>query len=208
MNERMNLFWVDELGEQNRISTSYSRFEGTSMLGEISFVLEEKIAKLKIVEEGICFEYLDETYEYPIQANALRLYPIVKVIENKIYFAVNDWVQKEDCEKPDCLCGYNKSMLITFDLESKQLSVKKEIGEMDAFIDFNKDESIYYSKGIIYRNESILEQVEEIQPGIPYRTVLPSSRPFYLYDLNISYYQGEIYWRLQDNRAYLKDEYA
>ena len=79
---------------------------------------------------------------------------------------------------------------------------------MDAFIDFNKDESIYYSKGIIYRNESILEQVEEIQPGVPYRTVLPSSSPSYLYELNISYYQGEIYWRLQDNRAYLKDEYA
>ena len=134
MDERMNLCWVDSLQEQNRIVPRDILVVNDGHITEkiafelsFSFVLEEKIARLEVVEQGVEFQYLDKVYEYPIQTNNLRLYPIVKVIDNKVYFAVNDWSQKEDCERTDCVCRYNASMLIVFDLANEQFSLQKQI---------------------------------------------------------------------------------
>ena len=208
MDRTQNLFWMDSLGEQNRVSKYGIRFVGgpLNMFDKLYFALEENVACLEIVEQGVRFQYMDKVYEYPIQANQLRLYPIVKLIENKVYFAVNDWLQKEDCERTDCICRYNASMLISFDLETKQFSLQKQIGERDIFIDFSKNEYIYYSKGAVYKNESVLTQLQELIPDISYKIV--EGNPLPLYDLKIAYNREELNYLLDDNRIYLSNEYA
>lgn len=213
MDERMNLCWVDSLQEQNRIVPRDILVVNDGHITEkiafelsFSFVLEEKIARLEVVEQGVEFQYLDKVYEYPIQTNNLRLYPIVKVIDNKVYFAVNDWSQKEDCERTDCVCRYNASMLIVFDLANEQFSLQKQIGEKDVFIDFSKDECIYYSKDSVYKNDSIIKMVGEIQPGVFYKIVEGVPRP--VYELKLAYFGGNLNYVLYENIDSLSTEYA
>lgn len=209
INEQMHLSWVDSIDEQNRASICLRPYiDDLKMYEEISFVLEEDIAYLKTIEQGVEFQYLDKVYEYPIQTNNLRLYPIVKVIDNKVYFAVNDWSQKEDCERTDCVCRYNASMLIVFDLANEQFSLQKQIGEKDVFIDFSKDECIYYSKDSVYKNDSIIKMVGEIQPGVFYKIVEGVPRPRPVYELKLAYFGGNLNYVLYENIDSLSTEYA
>ena len=210
MDERMNLFWVDSLAEQNRASLClYPFMDDVKMFERISFALGEDIAYLEIVEQGVRFQYKQNVYEYLLQANQLRLYPIVKVIEGKVYFALNDWLKKEDCqERTDCICQYHSSMLIAFDLENKQFSIEKQIGEREIFVDFDKDECIYYAKGAIYKNESVLRQLQEIYPDVPYKIVEGTMLPRPVYELKLAYNFGQLNYLLIDNHDYLLNEYA
>lgn len=210
IDERMNLFWVDSLGKQNRTSLClYPFMDDVKMFERISFVLGEDIAYLEIVEQGVRFQYMENVYEYPMQANQLRLYPIVKVIEGKVYFAVNDRLKKEDCqERTDCICQYHASMLIAFDLETKQFSLKKQIGDREIFIDFDKDECIYYAKGAIYKNESVLKQLQEIHPDVSYKIVEGAMLPRPVYELKLAYNLGRLNYLLIDYHDYLSSEYA
>ena len=209
MDERMNLFWVDSLNQQNRISTNFTKFADNKsfMVAKTSFVMEEDIARLEIVTRGVRLVYMNKVYEYPLQANNLRLYPIVKVIDNKVYFAVNDWSQKKDCERNDCICGYNSSMLLTFNLGNKQFALQKQLEAQEVFVDFSKDKCIYYSRGIVYRNESKLKEGIEIKPCAQYKIVGAVS-PIPAYELKLAYHSGRLHYLLSDNRAYLKAEYA
>ena len=210
MDERMNLFWADSLGERNRTSMClYPYMDDVKMFERISFALGEDIAYLEIVEQGVHFQYMEDVYEYPLQANQLRLYPIVKVIEGKVYFALNDRLKKEDCqERTDCICQYHSSMLIAFDLENKQFSIEKQIGEREIFIDFDKDVCSYYAKGAIYKNEGVLKQLQEIYPDVPYKIVEGTMLPPPVYELKLAYNLGQLNYLLIDNHDYLLSEYA
>jgi len=206
INEQMDLSWVDLLEEQNRAAIWLrSYMNDVNMFEEISFALGENIAYLKTIEQGIQFQYLDKAYEYPIQAENLRLYPIVKVIDNKLYFAVNDWSQKKDCERTDCICAYNSSTLITFDLESKQFYLQKQIGEREVFVDFGKDECVYYAKDTVYKNDAVIKVVGEVKPAVFYKTVV--EKPYSAYELKLAYDGEKAYFVLIDNRHLLKEEY-
>ena len=69
-----------------------------------------------------------------------------------------------------------------------------------------KNEYIYYSKGAVYKNESVLTQLQELIPDISYKIV--EGNPLPLYDLKIAYNREELNYLLDDNRIYLSNEYA
>jgi len=204
VDEKLHLAWCDSFGEGNRIVCSWANGDSYR---EYSFVLNDEIAYLKTLNDRISFSVAGEQYEYFFEtAGKFRLYPYVKVIDNKVYFAINDDAEPSDCEHEKCICRYRSSAVMVFDLESKQFSKQTSVGEREVILDLSKDYCMYYSQGNIYKKEEKIAFVGEIGPCLPlYRRVEGWVSPAYC--LNLAYDGENLYSVLQDQRQWMKDEY-
>jgi len=196
------LHWLDEIGAENQMLP----FDYSYYLREISFADGNQVGILSLQNEKIVLKEQEE-YVYPLDSENYRFYPCIKEINGIVYFAVNEFSQKEDCEYENCICGFQKSKLLSFDLKTKRFLIHSEIGQQEEYISFGDTFFSYYSNGKVYRNGVEILKIDRIEPFGEYTTHTPF-QSWCIGAVAQIYDDGEeLFYRYIDCSAWLKDEY-
>ena len=134
---------------------------------EMFYVFENRVlGDLKIHLEGKNIEITNNTLIYKIDTgfDNPELYTKAYLCGNKLVFAVFDYLKKDDCGTyAYCICGYGKSKIYEFNVDSNEFFLRKEYNEGTFLIDYDLYGAKYYFNNKLFVNDAIQREIEDLK---------------------------------------------
>lgn len=201
-NQQGCIFFLDELPYANIA-------KGVARNDTFGFLQDSKVGTVKLEDEKIVLEYNESTYEY--DGYKVAYYnPDIYLNNDKLVFSIYKYAKHDNCNYYKCMCRYEQAKVIEFDFKTLTFTTKFELPEGAFLLSLANEEIVYYHEGKIIANEETLKGIDKFEPKGEYMqknsSVSLKGKTKWL-DVFMSYYNKELYIRMDDHSDSIKDEY-
>lgn len=210
-NMQRMLYWAD--GAENiNYAKGYPLLWNTEVaiqeFQSLGFYYDDEVGTVTTNNNVITVAYGDKTVSFAPNGKFI-LYPRIFVEKEKLHFAAYEFIENENCTSAWCICHFGKSRIFEYDFIMEELTDKHETNEKEYIISFDAANLVYYSKGMIIKNQQLIKDVHVIEPlgEFMQRGTSPKGLETRI-SLSVFYDSGDtVVYTYSDNSNYIKDEY-